>query len=136
MPGKLHLIANACFPAAHAIARPRLGQIQGPIDEGGSFPAGVRQKDPHLAVLASPGGPAVLPGHSCRFLPFLDKPGFIDDQHAVLPTQVLGHIGSQVVTHRLFIPISFSKPPLHSARPLLAQFLRQLPSILALHGGQ
>jgi hypothetical protein len=108
MPGKLHLIANACFPAAHAIARPLLGQIQGSIDEGGSFLASVRQKDTHLAVLASPGGPAVLPGHSCRFLPFFDKPGFIDDQHTLLSTQVFSHVGSQVVAHRLLIPIGFS----------------------------
>src|SRR5260221_7826774 len=92
-------------------------------DEGVPFGAGIQEKDPDLTVLPAPGGPAVLPGHPCRLLAFLDKTGFIHDQDPACLPQMLDHIGPQVITHCLLIPLRLCEQSLDAMCVRVSQFL-------------
>ncbi len=119
--------------ATLAIAHPLVGQIQGPVDEGGATLGGVEQEDPDLLVLSATRGPAVLARHAARLGPLLDEPRLVDDQHpAALVGQVLQDVGAQLVAHRLRVPVGGIQEALHALGPAFPQRLGQLPAILAL----
>ena len=49
---------------------------------------------------------------------------------------VFHDIGSQLVSHRLLVPIGGIQQPLHSLRAAFVQLLGQLPAVLALNPAQ
>ena len=54
---------------------------------------------------------------------------------AALP-QVLDHVGTQIITHYLLIPVGLCQEPLHAVRVRVSQFLGHLPAVLAFDRGQ
>ena len=100
------LVRNAGFSAARGIIRPGLGQVEGPIDESMPMAAGIGEKDTNLAVLDAPGRAGLLTRHAGRLGAFLEKARFIQHQDRIVIAQVLDHIGPQVISDRIGVPVN------------------------------
>src|SRR5258707_553282 len=88
------------------------------------------------AVLSSLRHPVVLSCPSHRFPPFFDKARFVYPQDALLLFQMLYHIGAQLVSDRLLVPVCCIQEALHSLRATFVQLLCQLPPVLAFDPAQ
>jgi hypothetical protein len=70
-------------------------------------------KTANLAVLPAARGPAVLALYPDRLRAFLKETGLVHDQHAVRIAEILSHVGLQVVTHTIRVPLRRIERPLH-----------------------
>ena len=102
--GKDHLFWHICFSTALGVLRPTLGQIQLSIHKRMARLAGIRQKDPDLAVFDASCRPTVLSLHPHRLLPFLQKARFIQDVDPIRISKHLADIGLQLITHLVALP--------------------------------
>ena len=129
---KTPVLRNAGLPAALAIVRPCLGHIEFPIQQDLAQRAGIAQKHPNWAVLHFSDRAAILPGDTSRVTAFLEKPGFVEDQHAVGIPQRLPAIGAQLVADGVGVPIGAAQQILEAVGSRLTADFRHLPAILAL----
>src|SRR5262249_13370048 len=65
-----------------------------------------------------------------------EKAGLIDDQHRPRIAQVLQHLRTQVVAHRVRVPLRPRQQARHAVGPRLAGMLGELPTVLALDGAE
>ena len=91
--------------AAVSILGPRLGQVQGAVDQRVSTRRRVGQIDRDLGVLDPPGGAAVLALHPHRRGALLDVAGLVDHQHRTRVTERVDDVVAQVIAHRLGVPL-------------------------------
>src|SRR5438105_798068 len=110
MPGKDHLFWHIGRSTPLTILCPTLGQIQLSVHKSMTCLACVRQEDAQLAVLDPAGSSTVLSLHPHRFLPFLEKPAFINDQHAIGIGNHLTHRGLELISHLIALPHRPVKP--------------------------
>jgi hypothetical protein len=68
-----------------------------------------------------------------RGRPLLEEPGLVHHQHGIHLAQVLQHIGAQVITDRVGVPVGRGQQPLHPVWGPLAGVLGQLPAVLPPH---
>jgi len=129
---KRHLLRHTGFLASLGVVGPHLGQIQFPVQKRAPLRARVSEKDANLAVLPAARGPAVLALYPDRLRAFLKETSLVHDQHAVRIAQILNHVGLQVVTHTIRVPLRRIEQPLHPLRTRLTQLFGKLPAILAL----
>src|SRR4051794_11461713 len=92
----------------------------------------VSEKDPDLTVLDASGGAAILALHTDAPLALFEKAGFIHNQHATGISQVLAHVGLQVIPHRICFPDGSSQQMLKAVGARITGLLGQLPTVLAL----
>jgi hypothetical protein len=93
---------------------------------------GIAQKHADLAVLHFAGRATVLAGDPRRVLPFFEKAGLVEDQHAVGVPQMLHGIDAQLIPHSIGIPVGTAQQILEAIGSRLAADFRHLPAILAL----
>ena len=98
--------------------------------------ARVAQEDADLAGLDPPRRARILPLHAGRLRALLQEPGLVQHEHGTLVTQVLRHVGLQVVTHRVRVPSHPAQEILHPVRRRVPGCLGQLPAVLALNRRQ
>ena len=126
---------SAGMPACRAalpIARPFLGQIEFPIQQDLAQRAGRAQKDADLAVGHVPDRATILAGDASRVPAGLEKPGVVEDQHAVGIPHMLHALGAQLVPDGVSVPIGAAQPILEAIGRRLAADCRHLPAVLAL----
>jgi hypothetical protein len=121
---ELHLIRDARRPAPLGVPGPGGRQVQLPVDQRVPEPGGIRQEHPDLAVLRPPRRPGILPLHARRPGALLHEPGLIGNQHPVRPAQLLHHIGTDIITDPVHIPVRAAQQPLHPIRAHLASPFR------------
>src|SRR5215212_5820315 len=98
--------------------------------------ASIGEKDADLAVLDAPrraGGLALDPG---RLGTLLEKASLIQHQDRVVVTQMLDHIGAQIIAERISVPVNAREELLHAVWRGVAGRLGEVPAILPLQGGQ
>ena len=61
-------------------------------------------------------------------------PPYFEHQHGIRIAKMLDHIGAQVITHRIGIPVHAGEEILHAIGTDIARGLRQMPAVLALQG--
>src|SRR5262249_52372752 len=66
----------------------------------------------------------------------LENARLVDDQHRPRIAQVLQHLPTQVVAHRVRVPLGAGQQALHAVGPRLARMLGELPPVLALNGAE
>jgi len=69
-----------------------------------SLLTGIRQKYANLTILYPSGCAAVLSFYSSRVFPLFEKARLIDYQYAIVLSQVLTYIPTQLITHSVHIP--------------------------------
>jgi hypothetical protein len=94
--------------------------------------AGIAQQDTDWAVIDLARRSAVWAGHARRVRAFFEKPGFVEDQHAVGIPQMLHAIDAQLVADGVGVPIGAAQPVLEAIGRRLAADFRHLPAVLAL----
>lgn len=94
--------------------KPVFRQIQAAIQEGGSVPTGIDQKDPFLTVGNLPYSPTVLARDACRMLALFGEATAIHDDNALRITERLGHQLLMTLDH------DFARPT-----PTSNEFLRR-----------
>src|SRR3954465_3490279 len=98
--------------------------------------AAIGEKEGGLAVLDAPrraGVRAVDPG---RLGALLEKASLIQHQDRVVVTQVLDHIGAQIISERIGVPVNAREELLHAVWRGVAGRLGEVPAVLPLQGGQ
>src|SRR5436309_1099285 len=108
-----------------------MGEIQGPVDEGGPTHRGVGEKHSHLAVDRIAGRAGVLAGDAAGFRAFLQEAGLVDDQDAArrIP-EMVDDVLAQIVAHRVSVPGGSVQEALDTLRAVLAGRLSKLPTVL------
>ena len=86
------------------IARPRLWQIQRPVNKAMPVPRDIGRKYADLAVRDLPRGARVLSPDTAGCLALLQETGLVHDQHGVLIRQVLDDILAYNVAQCIGIP--------------------------------
>jgi hypothetical protein len=86
--------------------RPRLWQIERPLDEGMPVPRNVADEHADLTVDDLACRACILPGDAARRFALLEKPGLIDHQHGVVIGQRLDCITPDDVAQSMSIPAS------------------------------
>ena len=124
---------DAGLATALRMVRPGTREVEGTIHEGRPLVRSVGQEDSDLGVGGITDRAAVLASDPARLVAFLHEPGVVDDQHpAHRITQMVDHVRSQVIPHRVGVPGRGTQEALDAARPDLADRLGQLPAVLAL----
>jgi hypothetical protein len=77
-----------------------------------------------------------LPCDAGRIAAFLEKAGFINHADSCGSGQIVGQIGSQLVTQDIGIPVGAAEQVLKAIRIGMATNFGQLPTILAFSGAQ
>src|SRR5215210_3185354 len=98
--------------------------------------ASIGEENADLAVLDAPrraGGLALDPG---RLGALLEKAGLIQHQDRVVVTQVLDHVGAQIIPQRIGVPVNAREELLHAVWRGVAGRLGEVPAVLPLQGGQ
>ena len=129
---KADRLGDAGLGPPRPILGPAFGQIEGTVDQRPAVAAGIGQEHADLAVLDPSRRAGILPLHADRLAALLDEAGLVQDQHAAGITQMLDHIGPQIVAHRVGIPAHPAQELLHPVRRPIPGRLRQLPAVLAL----
>src|SRR5207302_487305 len=93
----------------------------------------IGQKHPNLAIFNATGCPAILACYPRRMLALFEKSCLIDDQHGLRGPQMLDHIGPQIVTERIGVPLRSSQQMLDPIRGGLAVDFSDLPAVFALY---
>ncbi len=62
--------------------------------------------------------------------------GVVEHQHPIRVTQLIDHIGAQVIADRVGVPHRLAQQPLHPLRAAVAGLFGQLPTRPAVHIGQ
>ena len=75
---------------------------------------------------------AILAGDASRVAAFFEKPGFVEDQHAVGIPQMLHDIGAQLIADGVGVPVGAAQQVLEAIGSRLAADFRHLPAVLAL----
>ena len=86
------------------VARPRLGQVQCPVDKAMPVPRDIGRKHADLAVGDLARRARVLPPDTAGRLALLQETGLVNHQHRVLVRQVLDHVLAHNVAQRIGIP--------------------------------
>jgi site-specific DNA recombinase len=133
---KLHLLGHPRGPAPLRVIGPALGQVQLPVDHRPSPGAGIGEEDPELAVVDLAGGARILALHPDRSGALLEEARLVRHQHRTRVTQVLDHVGAQIIADLVRIPVGGGQQPLHAVGGALAGVLGQLPAILPPHVAQ
>jgi hypothetical protein len=108
-------------------------QVQLPVDERPPLSAGVGENDAQLAGVDLAGRARVLALHPHRGRALLQEARLVGHQHRTRVAQVLDHIGAQVVTDQIRVPVGGGQQPLHPIGGALPGMLGQLPTVLATH---
>src|SRR3954452_25085671 len=98
--------------------------------------ASIAEEHADLAVLDAPGRAGVLTMHAGRLGAFLEKASLIQHQDRVVVTQVLDHIGAQIIAERISVPVNAREELLHAVWRGVAGRLGEVPAVLPLQGGQ
>jgi hypothetical protein len=98
--------------------------------------AGVDQQDRDLGILDAAGGAGVLALHPHRGGALLQVPGLVHHQHRPGVTQMVHHVGAQVIAHAVFVPHRPGQQVLHPVRAWITGVLSQCPAVLAWQVGQ
>ena len=117
--------------AAIGVLGPRLGQIQGAVDQGVPAWGGVGQIHRDLGVLDAPGGAGVLALHPDRMHALLHVSGFIEDQYRVRVAEGVDDVVTQIVADRFGVPFRPRQQMLQPVGGGIAAVLGDRPAILA-----
>src|SRR4051794_41570398 len=102
--------------------------------------AGVAKEDADLAVLDAPRRAGVLAVDPGRLGALLEKASLIQHQDRVVVTQVLDHIGAQIIAQiiaqRIGVPVNAREELLHAVWRGVAGRLGEVPAVLPLQGSQ
>ena len=98
--------------------------------------AGVAKENADLAVLDAPRRAGVLAVDAGRLGALLEKAGLIQHQDCVVITQVLDHIGPQIIAERIGVPVDAREELLHAVWRVVAGRLGEVPAVLPLQGSQ
>src|SRR5215210_136207 len=98
--------------------------------------AGIGEKDTNLAVLDAPSRAGVLAMDAGRLGAFLEKARLIQHQDRIVIAQVLDHIGPQVITECIGVPVHAREERLHAVRGTVAGCLGEVPAVLPLQGSK
>src|SRR4051794_31999137 len=98
--------------------------------------AGVAKENADLAVLDAPCRAGVLAVDPGRLGALLEKAGLIQHQDRGGVTQVLDHVGAQIIAERIGVPVNAREELLHAVRGVVAGRLGEVPAVLPLQGGQ
>src|SRR3954469_24668469 len=98
--------------------------------------AGVAKENADLAVLDAPRRAGVLAVDAGRLGALLEKARLIQHQDRVVITQVLDHIGPQIIAERIGVPVNAREELLHAVWRVVAGRLGEVPAVLPLQGGQ
>ena len=66
-------------------------------------------------------------------LAFLDEPGLVEDEYAVVPSEVLEDVFTQVVAYLVGIPVGAAEQMLESVGSSVSGVLGDLPGVLPFH---
>jgi len=110
---------------------PFLGDVEFPVHDGTARRTGIGQKDADLLILPATRGAAILAGHAGRLGTFLQEARLIDDENAAGLTQVVDHVPTEFVTHRVSVPFGLSQQALDAAWVPFAALFGELLPILA-----
>jgi hypothetical protein len=83
-----------------------------------------------------PAVPGVLAFDPYRLVALLHEPGLVEHQHGVRVTEMLAHVGAQVVAHRFGLPVHAGQEVLHAIGAGIADRFGQVPTVLALERGE
>src|SRR3954469_22750634 len=98
--------------------------------------AGVAKENADLAVLDAPRRAGVLAVDAGRLGALLEKASLIQHQDCVVITQMLDHIGPQIIAERIGVPVNAREELLHAVWSGVPGRLGEVPAVLALQGGQ
>ena len=91
---------------------------------------GVRQVHRDLGVLGASRGPGVLALHPHRMGALLQVTGLVDHQNGARITEVIDHVGAQIVTHPVGVPHRSGQQMLQRIRRPGAAVLGDRPTVL------
>src|SRR3954454_16035161 len=134
--GERHIVRNAGVSAARAIIGPGLRQVESAVDQRPTMAAGVAKENADLAVLDAPRRAGVLAVDPGRLGALLEKARLIQHQDRVVVTQVLDHIGPQIIAECIRVPVNACEELLHAVRGTVAGCLGEVPAVLPLQGSK
>lgn len=103
--GELDIVADTGRPAALTVRSPVLRQIQLAVNQRPPPVGSVSQEHPDLGILDPARGPRILPGHTRRPDPLLQKTRLVEDQNSPFGiTDMLHDRVANVVTQSVGIP--------------------------------
>jgi hypothetical protein len=121
--GELDVFGYSGSGAPGRVAGPGFREVQLPVDHRVPSLPRIGQIHCDLGVLHPTRGTGVLALHPDRRGALLDIPGFINHQHRVRITQVLGDVVTQIIAHSIGIPHRAAQQVLHAIRRCITSML-------------